>query len=288
MTRYSAPFDPLTVPVQRAATVLLVDDRPELQVLCLRRRTASNFVGGMTVFPGGGIDKGDEDPAYRDRMVGLTVAAATDRLATPDALAYWVAVVRETLEEVGVLLACDVSGLGCSEQTAHRHRHDVDGGHRSLLDVLAEEELSITGDAIVDVGRWITPIGPPRRYDTRFFTARMPAGQTAVVDAVEAVFGEWRRPADALEEWRAGTLVMLPPTVAWLRVLNRFASADRFLAAAGKGQGPGGSPCVIGDDRGSFRVVLPDEIDDDHAEAREALGWIYDAVLGGPSESAAP
>jgi len=255
--------------------------------LCLRRRTGSNFVGGMTVFPGGGIDLDDEHPSYRDRFVGLSADAATERLATPDALAYWVAVVRETLEEVGVLLACDAAGVGCSEQVAHRHRHDVDGGHRSLYAVLEEEALLITGDAIVDVGRWITPIGPPRRYDTRFFIARMPAGQTAVVDAVEAVFCEWRRPADALEEWSAGTLVMLPPTVAWLRVLARYDSVAQLLAAASVGHGPGGSPYVVGDDRGSFRVLLPDEVDDDHAEAREALGWIYDAVLYSPSERGA-
>lgn len=275
----TAPFDPAAVPLQRGATVLVVDDRPELSVLCLRRRAGSNFVGGMTVFPGGGIDDEDDALAYDPLVRGRSRVDAVERLATPDALAYWVAVARETLEETGVLLACDPAGRPCPPEVAARHRHDVDQGHRRLRDVLAEEGLQIDGAAILDIGRWITPVGPPRRYDTRFFVARMPHAQEAIVDAVEAVHAEWRRPADALAEWAAGGLVMLPPTVAWLRVLERFTSADELLAAARAARGPGVSPRVVGDDRGAFRVVLPDEADHGAPDSRDALAWVYEGVL---------
>ncbi|MGE4651436.1 MAG: hypothetical protein AAEJ53_11165, partial [Myxococcota bacterium] len=47
------------VPIRPAATVMLLADRPDLQVLLLRRRAGSDFVGGMTVFPGGGLDAED-------------------------------------------------------------------------------------------------------------------------------------------------------------------------------------------------------------------------------------
>lgn len=275
----SAPRDPATVPMQLAATVLVVDDRPELSVLCLRRRAGSSFVGGMTVFPGGGIDPDDCDPAYDTRVRGRSRAAAVARLDIPDALAYWVAVARETLEETGVLLAVDAQGAPCRPEVAARHRHDVDRGHRHLRDVLDEEGLTIDGAAIVDIGRWITPIGPPRRYDTRFFVAQMPAGQEAIVDTVEAVHAEWRRPADALAEWAAGGLVMLPPTVAWLRVLERYDSSAELLAAARGAHGPGVSPRVVGDDRGSFRVILPGEDGFDGPDSREAWAWVYEGVL---------
>ena len=282
MTTAAPAFDPSAVPVQRAATVLLVDDRPELEVLCLRRRAGSTFVGGMTVFPGGGIDDHDGDPAYETRVVGRGQADAAQRLETPDALAYWVAVARETLEEAGVLLACDAHGHPCAPEVAVRHRHDVDRGHRTLLEVLDEESLCIDAHAVYDIGRWITPVGPPRRYDTRFFVAQMPPGQEAIVDEVEAVHGEWRRPVDALAEWRTGGLVMLPPTVAWLRVLERYRCAEEVLAAARASSGPGLSPRVMGDDRGSFRVVLPDEVGWHEPDAREALAWVYEGVLRAP------
>ncbi len=80
------PFDPAAVPVQRAASVLLVDDRPDLHVLCLRRRTASVFVGGMTVFPGGGIDDHDDDAGYDALLHGRGRAEMVDRLGVDDAL----------------------------------------------------------------------------------------------------------------------------------------------------------------------------------------------------------
>ena len=90
---------------------------------------------------------------------------------------------------------------------------------------------------------------------------------------------EWRRPADALAEWAAGGLVMLPPTVACLRVLERYVGADQLLDAARAAHGPGASPRVVGEDRGSFRVVLPGEADYDAPDAREAWGWVYEGVL---------
>lgn len=274
-------FDPTTVPLQMAATVLVLDDRPDLHVLCLRRRAGSDFVGGMTVFPGGGVDADDADPRYAEFTAGLTTEQAADRLGIPDGFAYWMAVVRETLEETGVLLARNPDGTACDPDIATRHRHAVDRGERTLLEVLTTENVVIDGGAIRDIGRWITPVGPPRRYDTRFFVARMPPGQQAVVDAVEAVHGEWRRPAEALAEWQAGGLVMLPPTVAWLELLDRFTDADDVLAAAHVAHGPGRSPKVMGDNRGSFRVVMPDSEDYDHVESREAWAWVYDELLGG-------
>jgi 8-oxo-dGTP pyrophosphatase MutT (NUDIX family) len=275
----TAPFDPHAVPLQRAASVLVLDDRPDLHVLCLRRRTGSAFVGGMTVFPGGGIDDHDDDAAYEPLLHGRTRGEMVERLGIPDALAYWVAVVRETLEEVGVLLACDATGAPALAALAARHRHDVDRGHRRMLDVLQEESLLLEVGAVADIGRWITPVGPPRRYDTRFFVARLPRGQEATADEVEAVHAEWRRPADALADWHLGELVMLPPTVAWLRVLAAYGSVDDVLAAAARAEGPGSSPRVVGDDRGSFRVVLPGDADHGAPDARDAWGWVYDELL---------
>ena len=131
----SQQFDPESVPVQLAATVILVDDRPDLQVLCLRRRAGSNFVGGMTVFPGGGLDEDDADPGYAPRILGRDAADADARLGVEGALAYWVAVARETLEEVGVLLGRSRDG-GPIGASVLEHRHAVDAGRMTLLEVL--------------------------------------------------------------------------------------------------------------------------------------------------------
>jgi 8-oxo-dGTP pyrophosphatase MutT (NUDIX family) len=272
----SQPFDPEQVPVQLAATVIVVDDRPDLQVLCLRRRAGSEFVGGMTVFPGGGLDEDDADPRYEARIAGRTAAEADRRLGLErDALAYWVAVARETFEEVGVLLARPRDGGALPPDSLH-HRHAVDAGERTMFDVLEQHDLELDLGAVYDIGRWITPVGAPRRYDTRFFVSRMPSGQVAVPDDVEAVHAEWRTPKSALEGWESGELVMLPPTVCVLQVLSRFGHVDELLAAAARASGPGGVAHLRGADRGQFAVMLPGEAGYDDEGTREVLGWVYE------------
>lgn len=271
----SQQFDPELVPMQLAATVILVADRPELQVLCLRRRAGSEFVGGMTVFPGGGLDPHDGDPGYDARIVGRTAAQADQRLGVEGALRYWIAVARETFEEVGVLLGRPRGG-GSVPAEVLRHRHAVDAETCTLLDVLEQEDVELDLSEVHDIGRWITPVGAPRRYDTRFFVAHMPPGQTPVPDDVEAVHAEWRTPAHALAGYASGELSMLPPTVCVLQVLSRFRSADDLVAAAAAAKGPGDRARLLGADRGSFRVLLPADDGYDDPDARDVLGWVYE------------
>jgi hypothetical protein len=67
--------------------------------------------------------------------------------------------------------------------------------------------------------------------------------------------------------------------VAWLRVLAAYSSVDEVLSAAARAEGPGSSPQVVGDDRGSFRVVLPGDAGYGGPDARDAWGWVYDGLL---------
>ena len=71
--------DPASVPVRPAATIMLLDDRPDLHVLLLRRREGSAFVGGMSVFPGGGVDPHDADAQVVSSCAGLDDASASRR-----------------------------------------------------------------------------------------------------------------------------------------------------------------------------------------------------------------
>ena len=79
---------------------------------------------------------------------------------------------------------------------------------------------------------------------------------------------------------------MLPPTVAWLQVLERYTSAADVLNAARAAEGPGLSPRVVGDDRGSFAVVLPGEAGYHASDAREALAWVYEGLCRAPRPGA--
>ncbi len=212
-----AAVSPAEVPVRPAATVMIVDDRPDLHVLLLRRRAGSAFVPGMDVFPGGGVDA--HDAASDDD--GLDDAAASARLRVANGgLAYWVAAARETLEEASIALALD---------------------------------------SLCYAAHWITPPGPPRRYDTRFFLAALPPGQVAVADREEAVDAQWVRPAQALADFGSGARAMLPPTVGMLRILASYSSAAELVRAAAHAEAAPDRRVRLASGGKTWSVLLPDE-----------------------------
>ncbi|OLT19945.1 hypothetical protein BJF78_10335 [Pseudonocardia sp. CNS-139] len=182
---------------------MLLRDRPDpppgrtpLQVFLQRRAAGMAFAGGMTVFPGGGVDAADRpDP---DRWTGPDPAWWGERLGVPaeQAGALVSAAVRETFEECGVLLAGPDVPDGAADLRA-----DLVAHRRTLAGVLRDAGLVLRADLLRPWARWITPESAPRRYDTAFFVARVPAGQDADAHTTEAVEATWWHPA---ERWSTG------------------------------------------------------------------------------------
>jgi 8-oxo-dGTP pyrophosphatase MutT (NUDIX family) len=135
-----------------------------------------------------------------------------------------VAAVRETYEESGVLLAGkpDGSTVIASGPDWDADRAAVRAGELSFPDLLVKHGLVILADRIVPWARWITPAAEPRRYDTRFFAAIVPPGQTVDGHLAEADKIAWVAPDAALGAARAREIMLLPPTAA---TLNEFAAA---------------------------------------------------------------
>jgi 8-oxo-dGTP pyrophosphatase MutT (NUDIX family) len=228
---------PITPVVPRpAATVLLVRDDPDppggrdpLQVFLQRRVAGMAFAGGMTVFPGGGVDATDRpDPAV---WAGPDPSWWGRRLACPPGLAGSLvqAAVRETFEECGVLLA----GPGdVPVEALTRERAELVARRRTLAQVLADAGLVLRSDLLSPWARWVTPEESPRRYDTVFFVARVPPGQRADAHTTEAVEAAWWHPASALEHWRRGEMELMAPTFRTLQQIGEHPDATAVLAAA--------------------------------------------------------
>jgi len=244
----------ISVPTRDGATVMLVRDghhteRP-LEVFMLRRHPSTAF-GSVHVFPGGVVDPGDDDPALDEHSPGLDDADASERLGIPQGgRAFWVAAVREAFEEAGVLLACTPSGSyvrfdhdSDTEDRFDAHRRALNAGERSFIDVLRAEHLTLALSDVRYFSHWITPEGEPKRFDTRFFLARAPAGQAYAHDDGEIIGSEWVRPADALRRHRAGDFAMIGPTTVSLQDIGRFATSDELLACQ--------APATAGADRGA-------------------------------------
>lgn len=229
--------DPVVVPRPAATVMLLRDGTEGLEVLLLRRASSTPFVPGAHVFPGGAVDEADLPDEASDVVRGRTADEA-DRLLGVDGggRAFFLAAVRECLEEAGIVLARRADGSPVTGEDPlfdqlPALRIALEAETRTLVDVLVEHDLHIALDDLAYVARWITPEPSPRRYDARFFAAAMPEGQQAGADGWEAVDAGWWSPSGALSDWQAGRIDLIEPTVASLELLAAYPSAAAAMAA---------------------------------------------------------
>lgn len=222
------------VPHPSATVVLMREGGDGPEVLLLRRNRATGFVPGAYVFPGGRVDIADGEDALAERWDGLTRDGAAARLgiapdADPPAIAYYGAALREAVEETG-LLAGVVAAKGPPREVAVREaREALLGGGASFAAVLRKLGARLDGGAVEYIAHWVTPEVEPRRYDTRFFAARVPAGSRAVYDRREMTDAVWLTPRASLDRHRRGRLPMIFPTIRTLEDLCDFATVDALL-----------------------------------------------------------
>jgi 8-oxo-dGTP pyrophosphatase MutT (NUDIX family) len=233
-----APGAAAPAPAPAATVIVLRDSATTPEVFLVRRHEGTAFFSGAHVFPGGRVDAADRDasaPAWCDgvehavrQLPGIGAAAA---------VAYHLAAARELFEEAGVLLARTRSGQFIAPEGADlgryaQHRDDVHAGRAGLGAIAGREGLRIALDALVLFAHWVTPPGDTRRFDTRFFAARVPPAQMPSHDEKETTHGVWATASGALEAARRGEIVLPPPTWTTLRELERFRSVADVLAWA--------------------------------------------------------
>ena len=228
-----APERPAT-PRPAATVVLLRDHREGPQVLLLRRNRTAGFVPRAWVFPGGRVDAADGDDALAARWLGLGRDEAARRLglargADPPAIAYYGAAVREAIEETGLWPAVATSG-GVEPDAAGRARERLLGEGVALANVLGTLDAHLDGTALEYIAHWVTPVAEPRRYETRFFAARVSRTANAVHDEREMTGSAWLSPKAALERHRDGRLAMIFPTIRTLEDLRDFRTVADLLA----------------------------------------------------------
>ena len=169
------------------------------------------------------------------------------------------AAIRETFEETGVLLtrpalrrrrlgrlAAGPASAGGGARTARSPPFWRPSGWRSISELIRPW------------AHWITPTGEPRRYDTHFYVAALPAGATAYPETTEASEADWITPADALAEHARGVRPMLPPTLVALSELTAFASVTDVLAASAERSLAAVEPELVTTADGMVTARLPD------------------------------
>lgn len=209
-------------PTRPAATVLLLRDTAQgMEVLMTRRAMSASFAPGAYVFPGGGIDAADT----------LAHRHSTRRASQSDLhLTQAIAAIRESFEELGVLLArhpdgryastADIAALDRKAPLAAQCRNFSDG-----------RGLTLAGDQLFVLAHWVTDRDLPCRFDVPFLVARMPEGQSPVADEAEQFDPVWVRPAEALARCQAGGFFMIFPTLRTLERLQHYPHVDAVLQA---------------------------------------------------------
>ena len=218
--------------IRPAATLALTRDTPKgIEVLLLQRTWDAVFLPGFYVFPGGAVDAADRKcDAW---LEGHDDHSASDMLDLESGGAsYLVAAIRECFEEAGILLALDRNGRPVSAglKNGRRARQLLSCGDMTLADICREHQLVLPLDRLAYLSHWITPPGPPRRFDTRFFVAAAPPGQIPSHDGVETIDHVWLSPRQALADHREGRRLFGAPTLRTLRILAEFSSTDALLA----------------------------------------------------------
>ncbi|MEM7285662.1 MAG: hypothetical protein AAF480_04855 [Actinomycetota bacterium] len=261
--------NPEDVPVRDAATVLIVRDAPELEVLMVRRAGRLAFAANAWVFPGGRVDQSDAEHAAR---VGINL---DDRVASSmlevdgGGLAWWFAAVRETVEEVGLLLGA----RPVEPDLVDALRRGLEsGGAERFSGILLAHDHRIDLSTVHEIARFVTPVGPARRFDTRFFLAAAPAGQHPRHDESEIVATQWMRPADPMAAWRRGDFELMAVTHRMLACLDRFSTATDALSCAASRPPP--ARLRVSDPDGQYQVFLPGEAGYEAAELEIEHGSI--------------
>jgi 8-oxo-dGTP pyrophosphatase MutT (NUDIX family) len=226
------PAEPI-VP-RDSATVIVLREAGSLEVFMLERHIKSDFAGGAYVFPGGTVDASDRDPALVDLVDGCDALTARTAEDADLVRALAVCAIRETFEEAGILLARHADGtpVRLDDPVWNDKRKALANREIDAVSLAKETGIRYAADLLRFWQRWVTPVFAPRRYDTRFFVAVMPQGQSPLHDDVETTASTWVKPADAIARGRSGELVIIFPTRKTLESLERYASASAVFEAS--------------------------------------------------------
>lgn len=200
--RAQADPDASSPPLRPAASMILISQRPELQVLWVRRSEANPFLGGFHSFPGGRFSREDGplDGGSAERELAMVRCA-----------------VRETFEETGILVGLRGEPPGLDVQQSVRRQ--VLDGKVQFWPTVERWGLALDTARFRMSGRWITPPFSRARFDTMFFVSELEGALAPDVWPGELESGEWISPGRALGLWNEDKVALAMPTLYAFRVI---------------------------------------------------------------------
>lgn len=186
-------------PPRPSSTVIVLREATAGFEVLLGRRPRNQAFGGAWVFPGGVVDPED----HERELTGIEGPDAPWRAAA----------LREVAEEVGIFLTdpAVTSDTVLEGRAVHQHVRASGAAWRH--------------DRLSYLSNWVTPEGLPKRFDTRFFLAVLETENLGPIsDELEVV--DWMSPQAALRRHEDDEIELILPTIAHLRMLLPFSTAD--------------------------------------------------------------
>ncbi|GAA5192039.1 NUDIX domain-containing protein [Arthrobacter gyeryongensis] len=206
-TTVAEPRLAASVILVREAPVHTVESDPEvpadtgrgLEVFVQHRVTTMDFAAGMVVFPGGRVDQADSSGwDFEDDVVEQHAAAwHRSSIAVEPASARF---------NAGRVLAA------------------------AQREVFEEAGLKLDAATLRPWANWVTPADQPKRFDTYFYLACPLSGAEPRHQTTEASSSLWMPVRGILDAEAAGTLKLMPPTLALLDELVALGTVEAILA----------------------------------------------------------
>jgi 8-oxo-dGTP pyrophosphatase MutT (NUDIX family) len=156
------------------------------------------------------------------------------------ALGFFIAAIRETFEETGIIFGGKTSGYFISlnnEDTLQRFNHyrqELSASQITLTGIAQKENILLFPDVLIPYAHWITPEFEKKRFNTIFFLAKLPPNQTPTADATELTESLWVTPQKALEMHRRKEIILMPPTLKTIEELSAFKNINELCSVTQK------------------------------------------------------
>ena len=236
--------------------MLVRDGSDGIEIFMVVRDRPMDGAMGAVVFPGGKVDEEDRHPESWSHLVAPQ--------PQPE-LPYWMAAMRETFEEAGVVIARptgmttgDLGGARARDMVA-KHRDNLLDRKVTFAEIIRSEGLVPALDHMVHFAHWQTPFGLPKRFDTHFFLVSAPEGQEPIHDGREMVDCFWTPPSRIVEEANSGKRTLVPATRLNLELLSESRSVDEAMARARSRKVMMVRPERFKDENGKWAVRIPSE-----------------------------
>lgn len=228
-------------PARESATVVLIRNRKQgpPEMLMLQRHAADKFAAGAYVFPGGVLEESDygaEAIALSPRLKPQEALGMIPDAGSPEkALGFFVAAIRETFEEAGILLARTAAGEHwhpdpSQDAMLREAREALHEGKLDFVRWVHELNLKLATDHFHYFAHWITPEARPIRFDTHFFVIEVDKRLEAEADQREVQDHVWVSAEEVLARHKAGEVNLVGATRVNLQLISEYGTARDAVA----------------------------------------------------------